>query len=196
LVATIGRAAQRAKQGHLTADDSDEDKPLSIMLDKTKSLFLDKNGEGPSFGGSLVADFDATLGQRGGDDEEDDDEPLGVRASRMIPSAHEDDDRPLAFHPEQVRRTQYMGMMAAQQQQQQAMMMQAQAAQMHQSMMFGAPSMMSSNFFGPPMAPMGPPMMMGPPVIAGSPPPLHDHAKYGMVDKWRQDVAVEGQPPS
>ncbi|PCH41164.1 hypothetical protein WOLCODRAFT_137228 [Wolfiporia cocos MD-104 SS10] len=182
LVATIGRAAQRQVLSAGANDDSDEERPLSALLDKTK-LTLPPVSLGESLlpGGSVKND---------GDDE--DDKPLGLRVSRAftasqaISSAGQDadDDQPLAFHPDQMRRTQYM--MAQQQQQQ--MMMQAQAAQLHQSMIFTAPSMMASGFFGPPM----PPPMMMIPQIPGTPPPMHDAAKFGRVDKWRHDVAVEG----
>ncbi|KAL4242046.1 hypothetical protein ABKN59_000583 [Abortiporus biennis] len=186
LVATIGRAAQRATRvNSLGDDDEDEDKPISMLLDQTKS----------KYGGSLSPELGTKINSpvRANDDEEDDDEPLGLRASRVIPSqvsgnGGDDDDQPLGLRPDQMRRTQYMNMMAAQQQQQ--LMMQA---QMQQSMMFGAPSIMSGGFFGPPMAP---PMMMPPPILPGTPPPMHDANKFGRVDKWRHDVAVEGQPPS
>jgi hypothetical protein len=78
--------------------------------------------------------------------------------------------------------------MLAQVQQQQQIMMQA---QMQNGLYFGTPGMMGSGFFGPP--PMGvPPMMMGMPVPPPSPPPVPDAAKYGRVDRWRHDVAVEG----
>ena len=72
----------------------------------------------------------------------------------------------------------------------QAQQAQAQAqAVLHQSMIFGAPSIMSAPFYGPQMAP---PMMM-PPQLPSTPPPLHDTAKLNRVDKWRHDVAVEGE---
>ncbi|KAI0080894.1 hypothetical protein K474DRAFT_1769128 [Panus rudis PR-1116 ss-1] len=205
LVATIGRAAQRLTQMKMQNDDessSDEEKPLSTLLEKTKLKL-------PSLGGSIMSD--ANSPRAANDDEDEDDQPLGLRASRFIGapaslnghagvtprvggSGADDDDKPLAFHPEQVRRTQYMMNVQQQQQQQQQMMMQAQAAQMHQSMIFGVPSMMSSGFFGPPMQP--PPPMMVPPVLPATPPPIQDPAKFGRVDKWRRDVAVEGQAPS
>ncbi|TFY61595.1 hypothetical protein EVJ58_g4410 [Rhodofomes roseus] len=180
LVATIGRAAQRAAT-RASDDDSDEEKPLSALLDKGKLKL-------PSFhstGGSLFPDSSDK-------NDDEDDKPLGLRVSRVMNSSQalgaasqdEDDDKPLAFHPEQVRKTQYMSMMAQQQQ----MMMQAQAAQFHQSMIFSAPSMMASGFFGPPMAPQ----MMMPPPIATTPPPAQDPSKLTRVDKWRHDVAVEG----
>lgn len=199
LVATIGRAVQRATTRASVADDSsDEELPLSALLDKAKVGSSTGNGLGtlklPDVGTSDGKLFpEADTGRDKKDDEDEDDKPLGLRVSRVInpPSAEADpdDDRPLAFHPEQVRKSQFM-MMAQQQQQmqQQQMMMQAQTAQLHQSMIFSAPSMMASGFFGPPMAP---PMMMPPP-IATTPPPVQDVAKFGLVDKWRHDVAVEG----
>jgi hypothetical protein len=161
----VNRAAQRA-----TLDaDSDEEKPLSTLLQK-KQFNLPTTLQGSN---------------RANDD--DDDKPLGLRVSRL--GAHSqgglgdgDDDRPLAYHPEQQRRTQYQ-MMVRQQQQQ--LMLQA---QVQSNMFFSNPSMMSPQFFGPPIMPV----MMQPPVQAPSLPTVHDEAKYGRVDKWRHDVAVEG----
>ena len=75
------------------------------------------------------------------------------------------------------------------------MLAQAQMAQMaaaaHQSMIFGAPSMMGSGFFGPPMAGAAP--MMAYPQLPPTPPPMQDAVKLTRVDKWRHDVAVEGE---
>ncbi|KAK7061687.1 hypothetical protein R3P38DRAFT_2830966 [Favolaschia claudopus] len=164
LAATIDRAAQRATQLQ-TSPDSDEEQPLSVLLQKTKLSLPSIN-------------FDRRSESR--HDEDEDDQPLGLRASRVLPSMSghggDDDDMPLAYHPEQQRRSQF-NMMAQAQAQHQHMMMQA---QMHQSMFFQQP-MMGSGFFGPPM-------MMQPPV-APSLASLHDEAKYGAVDKWRRDVA-------
>ena len=201
LVATIGKAAERLTKLQMADDDdSDEEKPLVALLEKTK---LKMPSVGGSFGGSLLSETSPRAAN--GDDEDEDDKPLGLRASKFIGGSQlshgagggggdeDEDDKPLAFHPDQMRRTQYMMAAQQQQQQQQQFMMQAQAAQMRaQSMMYGMPSMMGSGYFGPPMAP---PMMV-PPVMPGTPPPIHDAAKYGRVDKWRQEVAVEGQPPS
>ncbi|KAK7695981.1 hypothetical protein QCA50_000621 [Cerrena zonata] len=193
LVATIGKAAERLTRLQMgNDDDSDEEKPLVALLEKTK---LKIPSVGGSFGGSLLSETSPRAAN--GDDEDEDDKPLGLRASHFMGSQigfgsreEDEDEKPLALHPEQMRRTQYM--MAAQQQQQQQQLM-MQAAQMRaQSMMYGMPSMMGSGYFGPPMAP---PMMV-PPVMPGTPPPMHDAAKYGRVDRWRQEVAVEGQPPS
>ncbi|KAG6817394.1 hypothetical protein H0H87_009038 [Tephrocybe sp. NHM501043] len=159
----------------MLAPDSDDERPLSTLKQK-KSGLLDIN-------------FDNL---RRDDDDDEDNQPLGLRVSSLAPSMHansqagDDDDRPLAFHPEQQRRSQFQ-MMAAQQQQQQQFMMQA---QMQNNMYFSPPPMMSSPFFGPPMMPM----MVQPPIPIPSPPPMHDQAKFNRVDSWRRDVAVEGEP--
>lgn len=180
LAATVRRALQRAMSSG--GDDSDSDVPLSAMLDKAKMSIPPINFDGLSVTNAKI------------DDDDDDDQPLGLRASIIPPSSHlyagdDDDDQPLAFHPDQQRRTQYQAMA-----QQQQMMMQA---QMQQSMFFGAPSMMGSGFFGPSMAQIPPPMMMGPPALqqpVPSPVPASDAGKFGLVDRWRHDVAVEGHP--
>ncbi|KXN90241.1 hypothetical protein AN958_04032 [Leucoagaricus sp. SymC.cos] len=186
LATTLQKARQNPNLGH----DDDEEKPLSSLLERAKvqkssssilDIKLDK-----------LSTSDATRNKV--DEEEDDDQPLGLRASRIPPSFNteggneDDDDRPLGLHPEQQRRTQFE--VFAQQQQ---MMMQAQ----FQNSMFFNSSMMGSGFLPPPMAtpmmtPMNP-MMMQPPMPIPSPPPIHDAAKYGRVDKWRRDVAVEGE---
>ena len=206
LVATLGRAVQRATR--LMADDSsDEDKPLTALIDKTKrksslSVSLSRHGGslpavsvggGSLFGGGPTSPLGGGLTSPHEADNEDD-KPLGLRASRvMSTSGHDEDedDKPLGLHPDQMRRSQYF--VAAQQQaqavQQQQMMMQAQA--MHQSMMFGAPSIMSMPVYGPPMAPQ---MMMAPPPLPSTPPPVPDAVKLTRVDKWRHDVAGEGEP--
>ena len=178
LSTAVNRAMQRQRATHLQlADDSDEEKPLSTLLQKAK----------PTVPAVPSINFDDLANREAdGDDDDDDDKPLGLRAS-TIPnrSAHngddDEDDRPLAFHPEQQRRTQYQ--MLAQQQQ---MMLQA---QFQNSMFFNSPSMLGSGFFGPPVMP---PMMMQPPIPMPTPPPAPDTAKFGRVDKWRHDVAVEG----
>ncbi|KAF7292491.1 hypothetical protein HMN09_01233300 [Mycena chlorophos] len=170
LAATLGRVAQRATQLKVTAADSDDEEaqPLSVLIRKSKLGLPSMN-------------FDR---RSTAEEEEEDDKPLGLRASRVAPSfisgEEADDDTPLAFHPEQQRRSQYH-MMAQQQQAQQQMMMQAQFAN---SMFFSPPAMpamMGSGFFAPPP----PPMMMPPsPMMA----PVHDEAKYTSVDKWRRDI--------
>lgn len=193
LAATVDKVVERAAKA--AEEESDEDKPLNALIDKTKSkLFLGVPGnKQPS--------------KEGDDDEDEDDKPLGLRASQFNPQLNqsrlgpsggdEEDDVPLGLHPEQQRRTQYQ--MLAQQQQfaQQQMMMQA---QLQSSMMFSQPSMMGSGFFGPPMGMgmgMGPMVgdmsMMVPPIVPGTPPPVQDSAKFGRVDAWRRDVAVEGE---
>jgi len=64
-------------------------------------------------------------------------------------------------------------------------------AQLQSNMFFSPPSVMmnGSGFFTPPMGPM----TVQPPMPMPSPPVIHDSAKYGRVDRWRHDVAVEGQ---
>ncbi|KAF9259496.1 hypothetical protein L218DRAFT_1079817 [Marasmius fiardii PR-910] len=142
-------------------DESDEDKPLSVVLDKARFNLPPMDFDGPQK-----------------KQEDDDDEPLGLRASRMIPSSHgqEDDDVPLAFHPQQQLKSQHQ-MLQQQQMMQQQMMM--------QNTMFFNPSM--SGFFPPPM--MQP--MLQVPVPMPSPPPVQDTAKLNRVDRWRHDVAIE-----
>ncbi|KAG2141688.1 uncharacterized protein EDB93DRAFT_1241646 [Suillus bovinus] len=174
LTAAAARIAKRATQllHHADDDDDDEDKPLVDVINKARSI---------NFDGQSRAD------------EDEDERPLGLRASRYplasqtsLPfiGGEEDDDKPLAFHPEQQRRTQYQ--MFAQAQQQQQMMMQAQM----QNSMFFNPTMMGSGIFTPMAVP---PMMMGVPMPPPSPPQAHDAGKYGRVDRWRRDVAVEGE---
>ncbi|KAJ7228673.1 hypothetical protein GGX14DRAFT_414202 [Mycena pura] len=163
LSATLDRVAQRATQLQLSTPDSDEEQPLSVLLQKTKlsipSINFDRHSQsnGPH------------------DDEDDDDRPLGLRASSVARSFNsvqgDDDDMPLAYHPEQQRRSQYHMMAQAQQQQ---MMMQA---QLTNSMFFSPQAMMG---FGPPMVVQAPPMAA-----------VHDDPKFGAVDKWRRDIIVE-----
>ncbi|KAG5636613.1 hypothetical protein H0H81_007410 [Sphagnurus paluster] len=166
-------AISRVAQKHSTQiPDSDDERPLSTLIQRKQPSLFNVN-------------FDNMSPANQGDD---DNEPLGIRASRLVPSLHtqsqagaDDDDRPLAFHPEQQRRSQFH-MMAQQQQ----FMMQA---QMQNSMYFSPPSMVGSPYFGPPMMPM----MMQAPIPVPSPPPMHDQAKFNRVDNWRRDVAVEGE---
>ncbi|KAF6762627.1 hypothetical protein DFP72DRAFT_1144904 [Ephemerocybe angulata] len=184
LTVAMQRVATRSTKQASNLDDSDEDedKPLAQVLrePKAKSTMLDIN-------------FDR---RPGGDSEEEDSQPLGLRASRAMLNSRggeEEDDKPLAFHPEQQRRTQYQMFAAAQQQQQQqqqAMMMQAQFTN---SMFFNQP-MVPSPFFAPAMNPMMNPMaMMQPPMPIPSPPPIHDESKFVSVDRWRRDVAIDGE---
>lgn len=217
LSATVDRVLQRSttKNSNLrpSADESDEEKPLSVFLDKAK--FNIPNIDFDNLAQQSTSRDKGKQAVRNGDDEDEDNEPLGIRASRINPGSigslvsgagrgdEDEDDKPLGLHPEQQRRTQYQQMMYYQQQQQvaqqqqqiaQQQMMQAQMqAQMHQSMIFGNPSMMGSGFFGPPVAPpMGAPMPMmnpmGPMPMPVSPPPMQDNVKYGRVDKWRHEV--------
>ncbi|CAK5262693.1 unnamed protein product [Mycena citricolor] len=169
LAATVDRAVQRATQLQAAHDasDSDEEQPLSQLLQQNKISLPSIN-------------FDRRNQEEG--EEEEDDEPLGVRASRLVPSFHgsvqgggDDDETPLAFHPEQQRRSQYQ-MMAQAQVQHQQMMMQA------QSMFFSPQPMMAPGFFGPPPMMMQPPMSM----VSG-----HEEAKYGAVDRWRKEVVAD-----
>ncbi|KAF9451710.1 hypothetical protein P691DRAFT_723478 [Macrolepiota fuliginosa MF-IS2] len=188
----------RSQQYSSLDDDDDEEKPLSSLLEKGKVKQLSPALLDINFDKLSVKGPHATSA---GDDE-DDDQPLGLRASRIPPRFNngggdeDEDDRPLGLHPEQRRRTQY-GMLAQQQQQQQQQQQMMMQAQLHNTMFFN-PSMMGSGFFAPPvptpiMNPMNPMMMMQPPMPIPSPPPIHDAAKFGRVDKWRRDVAVEGE---
>jgi len=188
LAATIHKAEARA--AFKSADDSDEDQPLSqVLRSKPKQPsggFLDVQN---TFG---KLSFDA---QRPVD--EDDDEPLGLRASRIVPHStgkdEDEDDLPLAFHPEQQRRTQYQ-MLAQVQAQQQQMVLQA---QMQSSMMMNAsmmnPGMMSPGYFSSPMVNPMAMMSMQVPAPMPSPPPVQDEMKFGLVDRWRRDVVPEGR---
>ena len=197
LAATVDKAVQRAAKA-AAEEESDEDKPLNALIDKTKSkLFLGVPGsKQPTKGG--------------GDDDDEDDQPLGMRASQLNPQANQnwlgrsgdddEDDVPLGLHPEHQRRTQYQ-MLAQQQQQQLAQQQIMMQAQMQSNMMFSQPSFMGPGFFAPPMGmgmSVGPMMgdmsMMPPPIAPGTPPPVQDPTKFGRVDAWRRDVAVEGEP--
>ena len=195
LAATVDRAVQRATRLGLSVaegSDSDEEKPLSQLLTKSKLLDI------PPFDADRLdppASASATPSNAVVDDEDEDDKPLGLRVSRFISSqsqlghvdAEDEDDLPLAFHPEQQRRTQY-NMLLQQQQQQQQLMLQA---QIQQSMMFSPPSLMGSGFFGAPVLPQMLPMM--PPAPASPPPGAQDTTKFGRVDRWRREI-VGGQP--
>lgn len=187
-------APARLVPGRRGADESDEEKPLSMILDKAKLNLptIDFDNLAPS-----ASTNKGKQPARNGDDSDEDNEPLGVRASRFVSVAggdDDEDDKPLGLHPDQQRKSQYQQMMYFQQQQaaaaaaqQQQMMMQA---QMHQSMIFANQSMMGSGFFGPPapMMPMNPIMPQMTMPISTSPPPPQDSAKYGRVDKWRREV--------
>jgi len=169
LAATFHKAFQQNlnsnfQQSNQPKDDDDEERPLSTLLENAKIKKLTSP--------VLDINFDKLS--------------MGETRSKV----EDDDNRPLGLHPEQQRRTQYG--IFAQQQQQQQMMMQTQL----QNMFLGP--QMGSEFFPPPlatpmMAPYNHMMWMQPPVSIPSPPPAHDAAKFGRVDKWRRDVAVEGE---
>ena len=206
LAATVSRAVERATRFGLPGaenSDSDEEKPLSQLLVKSKqipevSLTVDADKTdrlpGPTASGHGEDD------ENGDGDEDEDNKPLGLRVSRFMSSqsqlgqanAEDDDDRALAFHPGQQRRTQYnMFLMQQQQQQQQQQQLMLQA-QMQQSMMFSPPSMMGPGFFGAPVMPQMMPLVT-PPVPASPPPGAQEIAKFGRVDRWRREI-VGGQP--
>jgi hypothetical protein len=198
LAATVSRAVQRATRLGLSvtdASDSDEEKPLSQLL--TKSKYLESSQH-------LGSEVSATPGLADGgnneeDEEDEDDKPLGLRVSRFMSSQSQfgnvddvdDDDRPLGLHPEQQRRTQYNMFLQQQQQQQQQQQLLLQA-QMQQSMMFSTPSLIGSAFFGPPVIPQMMPLMPQQPP-ASPPPGTADMTKFGRVDRWRHEI-VRGQP--
>ncbi|KDR83757.1 hypothetical protein GALMADRAFT_236114 [Galerina marginata CBS 339.88] len=175
LAATIYKAQVRATvngRGY-PQDSDDEDRPLSHVLQRGKTSSIQSKFNKLSFDQS--------------DDE--DNQPLGLRASRITSNpvhAEAEDDVPLAFHPEQQRRTQYQ--MLAQQQQQQMMM----HAQMQSNMLMNA-SLMGSPYYPPPMMNPMAMMQMQVPMPIPSPPPVQDEAKFGLVDRWRRDVVVEGE---
>ena len=213
LAATVGRAVERATRFGLSAaenSDSDEEKPLSQLLVKSKqisegSLAFDVDNKADRLLGSAapsqVDKGNDREGENGDGDEDEDNKPLGLRVSRFMSSqsqlgqhadAEDDDDRALAFHPGQQRRTQYnMFLMQQQQQQQQQQQLMLQA-QMQQNMMFSPPSMMGPGFFGAPVMPQMMPLVP-PPAPASPPPGAQDIAKFGRVDRWRREI-VGGQP--
>ena len=153
LSVTLQRATQKlaSPRSQPDDDDSDEDRPLSMMILKNSvsgSLKL------PSSPGESASK------SPGGDKDDDDDVPLGIRASRLPAGAsqisglsslslsgnnnnNDDDDRPLSMHPGQVRKSQFQ--LFAQMQQQQQQMLQA---QMTNSMLF--PRAQSMMFMMPP----------------------------------------------
>ncbi|KAF9534343.1 hypothetical protein CPB83DRAFT_329993 [Crepidotus variabilis] len=184
LAATVHKAIARATMATYPQDDSDdEDKPLVQVLQRAAAHT------------SPLRSRTNVLPVNKGNDSDDDDQPLGLRTSRIPPMSHggdeDEDDMPLAFHPEQQRRTQFQMFTQQQQQaQQQQMMMQA---QMQNTMYMNAQASMMGSFYGVPpvMGPM-PMMPMQAPIPIPSPPPLVDEAKFGRVDRWRRDVAVDG----
>ena len=205
LAATVSRAVQRATRFGLSAtenSDSDEEKPLSQLLVKSRHLSeasppsdTDKTDYQPA----SAAPRHINKGNDGEDEDEEDedDKPLGLRASRFMSSQsqlgnvnpEDEDDLPLALHPEQQRRTQYNMFLLQQQQQQQQQQLLLQA-QMQQSMMFSPPAMMGPGFFGAPVMPQMMPMVP-PPVPASPPPGAADMTKFTRVDRWRREIAGE-----
>jgi hypothetical protein len=207
LAATVSRAVERATRFGLPGaenSDSDEEKPLSQLLVKSKHFSeasltsgADKTGHLP--GSTAPSQVDKGNGRE--EDEDEDNKPLGLRVSRFVSSQsqlghadaeEEDDDRALAYHPGQQRRTQYNMFLMQQQQQQQQQQQLLLQAQMQQNMMFSPPSMMGPGFFGPPVMPQMMPLVTTP--VASSPPPgAQDMTKFGRVDRWRREI-VGGQP--
>ncbi|KAF5322469.1 hypothetical protein D9619_001143 [Psilocybe cf. subviscida] len=188
----LAAAMEKVRQRHTgylgrgAGDDSeDEDKPLSrIIQEKSR-------GGAPSVHNLRPPNAHA---RPGANDDEDDNEPLALRASRIPPAlaGDDEDEMPLAFHPEQQRRTQYQ-MLQQHQQQQQMAMAQAQQQQMMmqaqmQSNMLMNPGMMSPGYFNPTMMNPMAMMPMQPPMPMPSPPPMHDAAKHSLVDRWRREV--------
>ncbi|KAI0005068.1 hypothetical protein BJV74DRAFT_323611 [Russula compacta] len=203
LADTVSRAVQRATRLGFPAteqSDSDEEKPLSQLL--TKSKYTEPSLYGTDKAVSATPNYVDGGKNEGEEEDEDDNKPLGLRVSRFISSqsqfgngdAEDDDDRPLAFHPEQQRRTQYNMFVQQQQQQQQQQQLLLQA-QMQQSMMFSHQPLMGPGFFGGPVIPPPPPMMpmMPQPAPASPPPGAQDISKFGRVDRWRREI-VGGQP--
>jgi len=175
LAVTIHKAAARAafSNSHRhPLDSDDEDRPLSHVLkaksvasatqSKTNALFVDPQSR-----------FN------------DDDQPLGLQVSRINLHPSEDEDNtPLAFHPEQQRRTQHQ-LMAQQHQHQQQLMMQA---QLQSSIMM---NLTTPGYYPQPILNPVAMLQMQVPMPIPSPPPIHDEAKYGRVDRWRRDVVVD-----
>ncbi|KIM46201.1 hypothetical protein M413DRAFT_16921 [Hebeloma cylindrosporum] len=174
LAVTIHKAAARAafSNSQRPLDSDDEDRPLSQLLKATPAT-ASRN---------LFVNPQSRL--------DDDDQPLGLRVSKanLYPSQEDEDDTPLALHPEQQRRTQYQ-LLAQQQQHQQQLMMQA---QLQSSIMMNTSMMnLTPGYYPQPILnPMAMLQMQAPGPIP-SPPPIHDEAKYGRVDRWRRDVVVD-----
>ena len=210
LAATVSRAVERATRFGLPGaenSDSDEEKPLSQLLVKSKhisetSLTFDDDKTDHLPGSTAPSQVDKSNDRKNDDgDEDEDNKPLGLRASRFVSSQsqlghadaeEDDDDRALAFHPGQQRRTQYNMFLVQQQQQQQQQQQLLLQAQMQQNMMFSPQSMMGPGFFGPPVMPQMMPLVT-PPVPSSPPPAAQDMTKFGRVDRWRREI-VGGQP--
>lgn len=181
-------------------DSSDEDRPLSmLLLNKTEA-----GSTSPNL--ADLVNFDSkpslSLPKNSNEEDDEDNEPLGIRASRLpagasqlsFPSSlsqgvasgggDDEDDRPLSMHPTQIRKSQFNILAQFQQQQQQQQLYQAQMAS---QMSF--PNTQSMMFMMPP-GPFTPQPQMQMPMAV--PPP--ESNKFSSVDRWRRDVAVEGPP--
>ncbi|KAH8118403.1 hypothetical protein DFH11DRAFT_1874580 [Phellopilus nigrolimitatus] len=186
LSVTLQRASQKLAVPRAGPDDSDEDRPLSTLLDKSRLSI-------PAIDFDNLASPRPDPLSRNVEDEDEDNVPLGIRASQLPAGASQlsrlsslslegrnadDDDRPLSMHPGQVRKSQFQ--MFAQVQQQQLFQVQ----------------MANSMAFAPPPSMM---LMMPPPVpFSTQPQPqpplqMQEPNKFSSVDRWRHDVAVEGQ---
>ena len=163
----------------------DDDVPLSVAVPRVRNQASSWHSGKPNSDEGLLSTLHPKKQNNSlpdnGCEGDDDDRPLGLRVSRMSSQmVGDDDDQPLAYHPQQQRKTQYQ--MLAQQQQ---MLLQA---QMQHNMYFpAAPPLMGTPFFAPPTIPM---MMQAP-----MPSPIQDEVKFGRVDRWRHNVAVEGDQP-
>ncbi len=168
LAATVHKAMARAAFSSKQPNSDDEDKPLSQVLHKAKTRLENQNYPNES--------------------DSEDEQPLALRASRIprpTQNADDEDDLPLAFHPQHQHRTQHQ--MLAQQQQ---WLMQA---QMQNNMFMNAQASMMGGFYG--AAPVLNPMAMMPmqvPLSVPSPPPMVDEVNFGRVDRWRRDIVVDG----
>jgi hypothetical protein len=205
LTNAIARARQRQQ-----ADDSEEDKPLAAVLSNSISTL--------DFGGTLLADVKKPAEHKiampqprralqttdRGDDDEEDDQPLGLRASRFgLGGGESEDEKPLGMRYSMAPSQIFAQQQQQQLQQQQQVMMQQQmvqqqmmaAAQMRGSMfnpmMMGNMNMamgfgnsMSMSGMNPAMMAMGPPMG----VMEAGP---TDPAKLSAVDRWRRGI---GEP--
>lgn len=170
LVATVHKAKARAT---LQAFSDDEDKPLSQVMRHAKPNPLS---------------VQPRLGKFASDSNSEDEQPLAVRASRLPRNQRtieDEDDMPLGLQAHQ-RQTHYH--MLAQQQHQQLLMQ----AQMQNNLFMNVHPPMMGGFYGAmPLLNSVMPMPQVPPLIP-SPPPVVDDANFGRVDRWRRDVAVDG----
>jgi hypothetical protein len=200
LTNAIARAKQRQQ-----ADDSEEDKPLAAILGNSLSTL--------DFGGTLLADVKMPAEQKiampqprrvlrttSRDEDDEDDQPLGLRASRSgLGGGESEDEKPLGMRYSTARSQIFVQQQQQLQQQQQVMMQQ----QMVQQQMMAAAQMRGSMFnpmmmgnmnmamgFGNSMSMHGvnPAMMaMGPPMGVMEAGPA-DPAKLNAVDRWRRGV--------